>query len=141
MGKRINESFLNAFNLLDKRCCERFGLMSGGVTEYINRLNNARFAPRRDAILPVLVRYRNLRNRLAHEAGAMKRVNEITKADVQWVKRFDRDVLRQRDPIAQYLKRARAFARRKRVQRYFVIGAVVVLVAAVTVLIVANCIK
>ena len=139
MGKRINESFLNAFAQLDKRCCERFGLLSGGVTEYINRLNNARFAPRRDEVLPRLVKYRNVRNKLAHEPNALKRVSEITKADIKWVKSFDRDMLRQRDPIAEYLKKARAFARRKRVQRYFIIGAVVVLVSLAAVLIINTC--
>ncbi len=139
MGKRINESFLTAFNQLDKRCCERFNLVSGGVTEYINRLNNARFAPRRDDVLPRLVRYRNLRNRLSHEPGAMKRTSEITKADVKWVKRFERDFSRQRDPISQYLKKARALARRKRMERYFIIGAVMVLVAGAVVLLISTC--
>ena len=131
MGRRLNESFCDAFMELDKRCCEKFGIVSGGVTEYINRLNNARFAPGRDEALPRLVRYRNLRNKMLHEPGAVRKINEITKADIKWVKRFDRDLSKRRDPISVYLKKARAYARRRRVMRYITAGAVILLVAAV----------
>ena len=82
MGKRINEQFLSSYMELDKDCCDKFGVTTGGVTEYINRLNNARFAPGRDDVLPRLVRYRNLRNKFSHEVGALRRVDEITKIDV-----------------------------------------------------------
>ena len=58
--KKINEAFYAGYIELDRDCCEKFGVSSGGVTEYINRLNNARFAPGRDDVLPRLVRYRNL---------------------------------------------------------------------------------
>ena len=141
MSKRINESFLNAFALLDKRCCEIFGLPNGGVTEYINRLNNARFAPRRDEVLPRLVKYRNLRNKMVHEPLAVRKSADITKADIKWVKRFERDVFRKKDPIAVYLKKARALARRRRIQRYAIITAVAVAAVGITVLILVTCIK
>ena len=136
MGKRLNESFCSAFMELDKRCCEKFGIVSGGVTEYINRLNNARFAPGRDEALPRLVRYRNLRNKMLHEPGAIRKISEITKADIKWVKRFDRDLSKRRDPISVYLKKARAYARRRRVMRYITVGAVILLVAAVVAVVV-----
>ena len=136
MGKRLNESFCSAFMELDKRCCEKFGIVSGGVTEYINRLNNARFAPGRDEALPRLVRYRNLRNKMLHEPGAIRKISEITKADIKWVKRFDRDLSKRRDPISVYLKKARAYARRRRVMRYITAGAVILLVAAVVAVVV-----
>ena len=60
MGRKLNEKFVNNFIELDKLCCEKFGVASNGVTEYVNRLNNARFAPNRDEVLPELVKYRNL---------------------------------------------------------------------------------
>ena len=141
MGKRINESFLNLFAELDKRCCEMFGIVSGGVTEYINRLNNARFAPGRDDALPKLVRLRNLRNRMVHEPGALRKINEITKADITWVKRFDKNLQKRRDPISQYLKKARAYARRRRVQRGAIIVASVVLILALAVILFVTCSK
>ena len=62
MSKRINEKFLKVFSELDRLCCEKFGVSTGGVTEYITRLNNARYAPDREQTLPRLVRYRNIRN-------------------------------------------------------------------------------
>ena len=48
VSKRINEAFLTEYMELDKICCEKFGVSTGGATEYINRLTSARFAPCRD---------------------------------------------------------------------------------------------
>ena len=141
MGKRINESFLASFNELDKRCCEKFGIVSGGVTEYINRLNNARFAPGRDEALPKLVRLRNIRNKMVHEPGALRKLAEITKADIAWVKHFDRNVARRKDPISLYLKKARALARRRRAQRTAVIVCAVLLVIIAVVVLFVTCSK
>ncbi len=123
MGKKLNEHFLASYIALDKDCCEKFGVASGGVTEYINRLNNARFAPGREDALPRLVRYRNIRNKMAHEIGSLRRVNEVTKADIAWLRKFDKDIIRRKDPISAYLKRARRYARRRRIKKYLTIGA------------------
>ncbi|MBR2650870.1 MAG: hypothetical protein IKD45_04350 [Clostridia bacterium] len=60
MSKKINEKFIKAYIELDKLCCENFGIRAGGVTEYINRLSNIRFAPGRDEVLPHLVKFRNI---------------------------------------------------------------------------------
>ena len=133
MGRRINEAFLSAYMELDKDCCEKFGVTTGGVTEYINRLNNARFAPGRDDVLPRLVRYRNLRNKFAHEVGAVRRVDEITKVDVNWLRSFNKDVLRRRDPISVYLRKARKYARRRKLRRFFY-GTLIVTVIILAVL-------
>ena len=127
MGKRINERFLVSYMELDKDCCDKFGVTTGGVTEYINRLNNARFAPGRDDVLPRLVRYRNLRNKFSHEVGALRRVDEITKVDVHWIRTFNRDLIRKRDPISAYLKKARRYVRRRKLRR-FAYGAAAVLI-------------
>lgn len=136
MGRRANEQFLSAYMQLDKLCCERLGVATGGVTEYINRLNNARFAPGRDDVLPRLVRYRNLRNKFAHEVGALRRVDEITKVDVRWVRAFERDLAKKRDPISAYLRKARKYARRKKLRRALYIGAAGVIVALAVTLVV-----
>jgi hypothetical protein len=123
MGKRLNEHFLASYITLDKDCCEKFGVATGGVTEYINRLNNARFAPGREDALPRLVRYRNIRNKMAHEIGSLTRANEVTKADVAWLRKFDKDIIKRKDPISAYLKRARRYARRRRIKKYLTISA------------------
>ena len=116
--KKINEAFLAEYIQLDRDCCEKFGVGAGGVTEYINRLNNARFAPGRDDVLPRLVRYRNVRNRFAHELSALRKTDEVTKVDVKWIRSFDKDVLKKKDPISVYLRKARKFARRRKARRW-----------------------
>lgn len=128
MGKRINERFLASYMELDKDCCDKFGVTTGGVTEYINRLNNARFAPGRDDVLPRLVRYRNLRNKFSHEVGALRRVDEITKVDVHWIRAFNRDLMKKRDPISAYLKKARRYVRRRKLRRFAYGTAAVVII-------------
>jgi hypothetical protein len=125
MGKRINEKFLTCYMELDKNCCDKFGIATGGTTEYINRLNNARFAPGRDDALPRLVKYRNIRNKIAHEIGSIRKINDITKVDIAWIKKFNKDIIRRKDPISLYLKKARRYARRRRIKRYITIGALV----------------
>ena len=128
MGRRLNERFLSSYIELDKNCCEKFGVATGGITEYINRLNNARFAPGREEVLPRLVKYRKLRNKMAHEVGSLRKINDVTKADIKWIRKFDRDVTRRRDPISSYLKRARRYARRRRLKRYITLAAAIALV-------------
>ena len=121
---------------LDRECANRFGVPYGGVTEYINRLNTARFAPGREEVLPRLVRYRNIRNRLAHEISAIRRVTDITKDDIAWLKRFMRAIERKRDPISVYFTKARRYARRRAISRVvtavasflFVVIAVIVVI-------------
>ena len=130
MSKRINEKFLDVYIELDRCCCEKFGISAGGITEYINRLSNARFAPGRDEVLPRLVRYRNLRNVFAHEPSAIRRNGELMKADVKWLKRFLSYLKRQKDPISKYLKKARRYARNRRIRRYVIAAAVVLLLFA-----------
>jgi hypothetical protein len=130
VSKKSNENFLNTFLELDKLCCEKFGIISGGVTEYITRLNNARFAPNRDEVLPRLNRYRNLRNRFAHEPGAIKKTEDISKDDIKWLSRFRKDVQKKRDPISKYLRKARRYAMRKKIKKILIIAGVVLAIGA-----------
>ena len=131
MGKKINEVFLSNYISLDKNCCEKFGIITGGITEYINRLNNARFAPGRDDVLPRLVRYRNIRNKMAHEHLALTKSEEITKADLKWIRAFEKNIDKKKDPISLYLRRARKFVRRRRMRRmlYATLGILIVAAA------------
>ena len=137
MSKRLNERFLKGFLELDRLCCEKFGVATGGVTEYINRLNNARFAPDRDIVLPRLVKYRNIRNLFAHEPGAIRKSEEVTKDDVNWIFRFRLDMQKKRDPISKYLRKARRFARARKIKRAAFISLVVLLVIAIAVIVFA----
>lgn len=129
--KKINEAFLAGYIELDRDCCEKFGVSTGGITEYINRLNNARFAPGRDEVLPRLVRYRNTRNKFAHETDALRKTDEVTKVDVKWLRSFNKDIIKKRDPISLYLRKARKYARRRKLRRwiYVVLFAIIAVLA------------
>jgi len=126
MGKKYNSAFLNAYIELDKICCHKFGIVTGGITAYINRLINSRYAPDRDQVLPRLVRYRNIRNRIAHEAGALQSIDELTKADIRWIEEFIKDIEKRKDPITLYLRKARKYAKRRRTRRK-ILGVMIVL--------------
>lgn len=134
MGKKINEKFLNAYNELDRNCGRKFGIATGGVTEYINRLHGTRFAPKRDEVIHHLVKYRNIRNVFAHEVRAVKKNDELSKADLLWIKRFNRDLLRKKDPISVYLRKARRYARSLRFRR-FAIGIAFVILLFIVILV------
>lgn len=125
MSKRNNESFISTYIELDKLCCTKFGVSAGGVTEYINRLNNARYAPGRDDVLPQLIKYRNKRNKFAHEPRSVRSDDDIGKEDLKWVARFKHDVQKRRDPISKYLKKARRYARRRRLRRFLIIALII----------------
>lgn len=125
IGRRLNERFLASYIELDRNCCEKFGVSVGGVTEYINRLNNARFAPGREEALPRLVKYRNIRNKMAHELGMLRKTSDVTKADNKWIRSFNKDITKRRDPISKYLKKARRYARRIKIQKYVTVFAII----------------
>lgn len=130
MSRKLNEKFVSLFLGIDKLCCEKFGVATNGVTEYINRLNNARFAPDRDEVLPRLVKYRNLRNRFAHEPQAIRKCDDIDKKDVKWVKKFKKSVKKKKDPISKYLRKARRFARRRKFGKVLLVLLILAAVAA-----------
>ena len=135
MGKKINEKFINAYNELDRNCGRKFGIATGGVTEYINRLHTTRFAPRRDEVIHHLVKYRNIRNLFAHELRAIKKNDELVNADLLWIKRFNRDLQRRKDPISAYLRKARRYARHMKLRRY-AIGIAFVIMLLIIILVI-----
>ena len=133
MSKKINKKFLKLYVELDSNCCDKLGVKAGGVTEYINRLESARFAPKRDEVLGNLNKYRNLRNALAHDAKALKKNKMLTKGDIKWIKKFIKALKRKKDPISAYLRKARKFARGKKAKKFFLVLVVLAIVAAVAV--------
>ena len=106
MSNKTNLAFFNAYIELDKTCADRMGVKQGGVSAYINKLVDMRFAPGRSDILPKLIKYRNCRNKIAHEMNAMMDSGEITKYDVRWIQRFSRSVAMRSDPVSKYERRA-----------------------------------
>ncbi len=130
---KLNEQFLNAYIKVDAACGEKLGLTSGGATEYINRLINTRFAPGRDEVLPRLIKYRNVRNKIAHEENALSNLDEVDKQDIKWLSAFDKSLQKKKDPISIYLRRARRYARRRKFFKRFCVVMVLLLIAAIAV--------
>ena len=125
MSKKINKKFLKLYVELDSHCCDRLGVKAGGVTEYINRLESAKFAPKRDEVLDSLNKYRNVRNILANDPKAMKKNKILTKYDLKWIKKFNKTLKKKKDSISAYLKKARKFARNRKIKRTAIFLAVV----------------
>ena len=117
MSKKINKKFLKLYVELDSHCCDRLGVKAGGVTEYINRLESAKFAPKRDETLDSLNKYRNVRNILANDPKAIKKSKILTKYDLKWIKKFNKTLKKKKDPISAYLKKARKFARKRKFRK------------------------
>lgn len=114
VSKKINTKFLKFYNEMDAACCAKFGVSTGGVGEYINRLNNARYAPDREEVLPLLVKYKAAFKRFNGVANAVKKDKEFTKDDLKWIQEFTRKVTKQRDPISLYLKKAKKYASKEK---------------------------
>ena len=130
MINKINVSFLTSYIELDKACCRRFSIQSGGVSMYINKLVHERFVPEREEILPRLIRYRNLRNKLAHEDGALNGITEIEKSDIKWLDSFAKTVSRKKDPISLYEGKADRYVKGKKIGGILKIFFVVILAIA-----------
>lgn len=127
MSSKTNLAFFNAYIELDKICSDRMGVRQGGVTAYINKLVDMRFAPGRSEVLPKLIRCRNCRNQIAHEMNAIMDAGEVTKYDVKWIRRFARSVSMRTDPVSRYERKALHYA----IWRKFfaaIIGAVIAVV-------------
>lgn len=114
MSAKLNRLFFNIYLEVDKLCTAKLGVEEGGVSEYINKLINSRFAPDREETLNRLTRYRGIRNAMAHRSGAMDQLDEIEKSDVRWLQSFSYDLSHKRDPLSRYLRRARGYVRRRR---------------------------
>ena len=137
MSSKINMSFFNAYLELDKVCAQRLDISRGGVSAYIGRLVEYRFAPDRNEVLPKLIKYRNYRNTIAHEENAMADLSEITKADIQWLNRFSKSVAGKRDPVSRYERKARRFAVWKKI-RFVLIGILAIALVVCGAIIIKN---
>ncbi len=124
MSAKLNRIFFDTYLKVDKLAAQKFGIEKGGVTAYINRLINSRFAPDREQTLSRLTRYRDTRNIMAHEGGALENFTEITKEDVRWLQNFESDLSRRKDPISRYLRKAKSYVFRRRLTALIVLLAI-----------------
>lgn len=134
MASKINLAFFKAYLELDKICAQRLEISKGGVSAYIGRLVELRFAPERSEVLPKLIQYRNYRNVIAHEADALSDLGEITKEDIRWVNSFARSVAAKRDPVSRYERKAKRYAIWRKARLVLIaLGVVAIAVAAIVI--------
>ena len=128
---KINQSFLGAYIKLDKVCADKLDAKYG-VTEYINKLTDAKTAFGRDEVLGSLIKYRKIRNKLAHEPDAMEKLDEASRDDVKWLAKFESKVATGKDPLSKYLKRAGSTDRRRALIRTLILlGAATLAILAI----------
>lgn len=134
MASKINLAFFNAYLELDKVCAQRFEISKNGVSTYIRRLVELRFAPERSEILPLLIKYRNYRNAIAHEVDALSDLGEITKEDIKWLNNFAKSVATKRDPVSRYERKAQRYAIWRKVRLGLIaLGAVAAVIAGIVI--------
>ena len=133
---KINMSFFNAYLELDKACAKLLEVSRGGASAYINKLAELRFVPERNEVLPKLLKYRKIRNVLAHEEDAFSEVDEITKADIKWLSKFTASVNKKRDPVSRYERKAKIYGVWSKVK--LVLGIIILLALAVVVVSIAK---
>ena len=130
MAKMITEAFFEEYSTLDELCLKKLGVEKMGVSEYIKRLNNARFAPSRDEVLPHLTRIRAIVTNLKEEDGTA----DIPKSDVKWLRAFSKSIEKKRDPLSLYLKRAHRHARLRKLRNALIITFLVAVAIAAAVI-------
>ena len=62
---------------------------------------------------------------MAHELGTLRKMNDVTRTDLKWIRSFNKDITKRRDPISKYLKKARRYARRRKIQKYVTVFAII----------------
>ena len=131
---KLNQSFLGAYIKLDKVCADKLDAKYG-VTEYIDKLTDARLAPERDDVLKRLIKYRKIRNKLAHEPDAMEKLDEASRDDVKWLEKFERRASCGKDPLSKYLKRAGSSDKRRALVRTLALAGAALVAILVIILI------
>ena len=131
MSKKINlnRDFYENYMGIDRLCSAKFGVMSDGVSYYIDRLTNSRFAPDREDTLKRLIKYRDAKRVLCKEGGLMSATDGICRSDVRWLKDFAKDLINKKDPLFKYLRRSRAYVAIKKTITVFIVLAIIAGVA------------
>ncbi len=121
MSKKYDQAFFDIYYSVDKRCCKKFGIEKDGVSEYLTRLENARFAPHREEVLSILTKCKNLNSGSSLKDGDAKKYAGILKSAIKWLKKFDKKLKGKKDPLSLYLKKARRYKRRKNFGRFLTV--------------------
>lgn len=104
MSKSKNLSFMEEYILLEAAANGLMKKKSGGVSAYISALEGQNLDTGAAETLNLLKKCRSVRNKLAHDPGALRGNSEITKDDVKRIKKLTAKINKGRDPLSLRFK-------------------------------------
>ncbi len=105
MSKSKNISFIENYILLERAADGLMRKTGGGISSYISALERQKLNTGAAETLRFLKKCRIVRNKLAHDPGALKDNNEITKKDTKRIIKLTAAIKSQKDPLSKILKK------------------------------------
>ena len=114
MGKAKNVSFIESYISFERAADNVTKRKGGGVSAYIDAIERQKPDASAQSTLKFLKRCRIVRNKLAHDVGALKSNSEISRSDTKKLRKLTSQISKGKDPLSRLIrKRARrAFSRR-----------------------------
>lgn len=110
MSKGTNVKFIEKYIILENTANALMNKKSSGVSAYISELETLTLDSNAKETLKLLKKCRFVRNKLAHDPGALKNNSEITKDDVKFIKKLTSDMQKRKDPLSRLLNGSSAFS-------------------------------
>ncbi len=110
MSKGTNVKFIEKYIILENAANVLMNKKSSGVSAYISELETLALDASAKETLKLLKKCRFVRNKLAHDPGALKSNGEITNDDIRFIKKLTSDMQRRRDPLSRLLNPSRSSA-------------------------------
>lgn len=110
MSRSKNVSFMESYILLENASDTVTGKRGGGVSAYIFELERQKLDTGAEETLKYLKRYRSIRNKLAHDSGALKTSTEIGSADIKRINRLTSKIKKYADPLSRLRRKRSSFS-------------------------------
>ena len=110
MSRSKNVSFMESYISLENAADAATGKKGGGVSAYIMELERQKLNTGAKETLKNLKKYRSIRNKLAHDSGALKHSTEIRSSDIRAVKKLTSKIKSFTDPLSRLRRKRNALA-------------------------------
>lgn len=104
MRRSKNLGFMEEYILLEAAANKLMGRNGGGLSRYIAELEHQDLDTGAADTVKLLKKCRAVRNKLAHDPGALRGNSEITKSDIKKIKKLTSLMKKKRDPLSLRLK-------------------------------------
>ncbi len=132
MKRGKNLSFLENYILLE-RAADNLMKKGGGVGAYIAALERQKLDTGAADTLKFLKKSKSVRNRLAHDPGAIKETSDITSSDIKRIKKLTALIKKGKDPLSRIEKNKKE-SRKNKIKTALIITAALTLIAAALIL-------